>query len=181
VPDYLGCASALSAHVARSMRVHSSAMHQKSFEEGRKFTFTAQGVIVSSGLLARKVRSVIKGIAVRRKCGKLVNTTVYRSAKCGNSFCEIGEASPESQFYCPTDCTYEIARCPLSQDRRGRLVVCNGHGSCSFRERAKCECFEGYIGDSCDQCQFGFFSLGKDDSRCLPRQAYINGPNGFGN
>lgn len=108
------CTRALLLNIARAMWVKESATETKTVD-GRSFTFTATGVIVTSGLLTEKVSNVTRDDNISTLCGRFVDTTVHRSAKCGNNFCEIGEASPESDSHCPPDCTHEIARCPSSE------------------------------------------------------------------
>ena len=73
---------------------------------------------------------------------------------CGNQQCEFGEACSSTACdgvgECRADCPLPLLPCPNQ---------CSHHGSCASTS-GQCECFTGYIGDACNQCDTTYISLG---------------------
>lgn len=91
---------------------------------------------------------------------------IVKTGVCSNGICEIGEALA-GELSCGEDCSFDIVSCEFTTGFADQLVVCSGHGSCSFVNEASCNCFYGYDGDQCDACMSGFY---KFEGRCHPRQ-----------
>ena len=102
---------------------------------------------------------------------------VSKRPVCGNELCEIGEAKTDDEegleIVCLDDCPITFKWCSLDRGFGDRLVACSGHGRCLYGSGGQCECFDGYTGDNCEHCTFGFYRLSDTDTRCLPRQNYV--------
>lgn len=103
-----------------------------------------------------------------------------RRHDCGNGVCEIGESiiasngeDTEGEDICREDCDFVFDFCEVSRGYRNTSVACSGHGRCLFAGNASCDCYEGYIGDNCDECSSGHYRIDTPNFRCLPRQSYV--------
>ena len=81
--------------------------------------------------------------------------------KCGNGYCETGEASSEGADTCSADCS-SLGWCPVapSDAEVGTAdEACGGIGTCHPQER-QCDCPVGHTGEACTICEFGFVPRG---------------------
>eukprot|EP00899_Mesostigma_viride_P019248 jgi/Mesvir1/27324/Mv07144-RA.2 len=85
---------------------------------------------------------------------------------CGNGICEVGErcVAADDVACCAADCPYILREClaPSWSD-----LPCGGHGRC-VHDTALCECFAGYVGSDCGECDLGWY-LDTLRDRCVPR------------
>eukprot|EP00210_Caulerpa_lentillifera_P008404 g8016.t1 len=134
------------------------------------------GSFVTSGrtvrLVGRLIRDRLPSFASRNcEDSTLSLESVDRERVKGNGVCEIGEtifihSSSFTGFFENTvswsgarDCSFVIASCPLRANKStvGEIdKPCSRRGICSFAGEAQCNCFRGYIGEACDQCEFGY-------------------------
>lgn len=75
---------------------------------------------------------------------------------CGNDACEIGESCLNTN--CTTGCLVDCGlwgvtlKCPTPDVTQGfPALPCAGRGVCEPRT-GFCNCFAGYVGDDCTQC-----------------------------
>jgi hypothetical protein len=77
-------------------------------------------------------------------------------AVCGNGICENSEqcidAACSTPGACLVDCPFPIIVCPAPILN---APVCSGHGVCLITSGV-CDCFGGYAGAACDQCDTGY-------------------------
>ena len=124
---------------------------------------------MTTGLIRFRVQQILLTKNPTRPC-KVERAEPAKLAVCGNGVCEIDETNT-----CPKDCEYDIELCEMEEDLYSRLVMCNGHGQCSFVNTSSCKCNTGYTGPDCEDCESGFFHL-EGDNRCIPGQAIANRP-----
>lgn len=81
---------------------------------------------------------------------------VGREAVCGNRQCEAGETcgndSGEQDGCCSEDCPLRITTCPSSDTLGNSSLPCSGLGKCLSGLGGVCECFVGYTGPACGEC-----------------------------
>ncbi|CAD7703934.1 unnamed protein product [Ostreobium quekettii] len=106
-------------------------------------------------------------------------SSVTKLPLCGNDICEFGEMPGALDFpapndlECQEDCAFKFAECPaLVTSSAGAPHYCSGHGRCLFTSGGVCDCFSGYIGDGCDECDAGFLPA---NGRCLPAATELPG------
>ena len=139
------------------------------FQSPQRLGFSKIGVGMTTGLIRFRVNQILLRKEMTRPC-TVAHAEPEKLPVCGNGVCEIDETTT-----CPKDCAYNIEMCPMKEDLYGRLVMCNGHGQCSFANTSSCECNTGYTGPDCEACENGFFHL-EDDNRCIPGQSIANRP-----
>lgn len=65
---------------------------------------------------------------------------------------------------CLPDCPVPFVQCPASSAwSPGASATCSGRGACSTAV-GSCNCFEGYAGESCEKCAYGWVVQG---TRCV--------------
>lgn len=80
---------------------------------------------------------------------------------CGNGVCELGERytfSKESGS-CALDCGVDIQMPPYGEVH-GAAKFCSGRGK-PILSSGICQCYSGYVGNSCNQCMSGYITTSK--------------------
>jgi hypothetical protein len=87
-------------------------------------------------------------------------------AVCGNGVCETGEQCTDYECSAPgacrMDCPHFAIACPAPDNG----TLCSGTGVC-ITASGQCECFGGYKGLRCDQCETGFARLMGSTGPCI--------------
>jgi hypothetical protein len=87
-------------------------------------------------------------------------------AVCGNGVCETGEQCTDYECSAPgacrMDCPHFAIACPAPDNG----TLCSGTGVC-ITASGQCECFGGYKGLKCDQCETGFARLMGSTGPCI--------------
>eukprot|EP00976_Prorocentrum_cordatum_P004152 81573-Prorocentrum_minimum.AAC.1 len=106
-----------------------------------------------------------------------------RKSVCGNRICESGETCHNDHYVqdlsaisgdrcCPLDCPLAVDTCPSSDNVGNPNIPCSGNGLCLTGCGGVCDCFIGYEGEDCGECNGAnfdketgrllFFSIQKD-------------------
>jgi len=120
--------------------------------------------------------SALRALLQRNNACEILGVSdVTKLPLCGNNICESGEMPGALDFpapnvlECEQDCKFMFAECPAPViSSGGALLYCSGHGKCLFTSGGFCDCFSGYVGDGCDECDAGFSPA---NGRCLPATA----------
>lgn len=109
-----------------------------------------------------------------RLSGKDNNISLLdRVGYCGNGVCEIGEicsstsALMSSSSCCQEDCPLLFPACPAGSSTK---EMCNSRGKCLSSAPSNCVCFEGYAGETCEECAVNWVPgvLSDGSSGCIP-------------
>ncbi|CAD7703310.1 unnamed protein product [Ostreobium quekettii] len=133
------------------------------------------GLPLSAASLTRELASDATAVRTQLQqddtCEILGVSNASKIALCGNNICEFGEMAGAPGFpadgplACPGDCPFTFTACPAPVfGPDNSLRYCSANGRCLFTSNGICDCFTGYIGDSCATCDTGFEEV---DGKCL--------------